>query len=660
MASRLNEYGALLGEIKRNGYAFLTARDYARRLSSGSPLPRKVCLLRVDVDSDPTTAFNMFARQRELGLQSTYYFRVSTFDAKIMRAIAAQGSEVGYHYEELATVAKRLGLFTREAVIAHMDVIQDEFRANMRRFSEVAGFAPETIASHGDFVNRALKIANTALISPRLRAEFGIVAEAYDAVFEETFDSRIIDRELPLLWSPETPQEAMKRGARIIRILVHPRQWHCSRAGNFRQEVTRIAEGVMFKSRAAARRIITGTAVGLICNVASSGIYAETTSQPPAMGKPASSCRTALAVPSDKPFRPGRGTEQIGRGLLYVSPAGSDMNDGSVGSPLRTLQAAADAARPGATVHVAPGVYDEVVHSQVDGTADAPIRFVSDVRGAAVIRPSGADGAVWVNRGDHVTIEGFEIDGSHSPAVRLGIDMQGSHVTVKNNHVHHILINGANDSDGGAGIVLDGARFGQTDQHAIGNLVHDIGADSPRVHGIYHQSTGSVVNNVVYNASQTGIVLWHDAHDVLIANNTVFSNRNGISVGAGDFYQAPSPANNVQVINNLVYDNTGIGIDEEGLTGTCNMYRNNLVYRNARNWGLQNGLTHTGTITADPQFVNYDPKGGGNYRLQPPSPAIDRGIAIEGLTYDIEGNARPQGRAIDIGAHEWIRASTRD
>ncbi len=359
---------------------------------------------------------------------------------------------------------------------------------------------------------------------------------------------------------------------------------------------------------------------------------------------------TYSGSPATSPATPSPSTDLSGI-HLYVSPDGSDMNDGSVGSPLRTLQAAADAARPGTTVHVAPGVYDEVVHSQVDGTADAPIRFVSDVRGAAVIRPSGADGAVWVNRGDHVTIEGFEIDGSHSPAVRLGIDMQGSHVTVKNNHVHHILINGANDSDGGAGIVLDGARFGQTDQHAIGNLVHDIGADSPRVHGIYHQSTGSVVNNVVYNASQTGIVLWHDAHDVLIANNTVFSNRNGISVGAGDFYQAPSPANNVQVINNLVYDNTGIGIDEEGLTGTGNLYQDNLVYGNAVNWGLQNGLTHTGTITADPQFVNYDPNGGGDYHLRSTSPAIDQGAITGAPNVDIDGFLR--SNAPDIGAYEW-------
>jgi hypothetical protein len=151
------------------------------------------------------------------------------------------------------------------------------------------------------------------------------------------------------------------------------------------------------------------------------------------------------------------------------------------------------------------------------------------------------------------------------------------------------------------------------------------------VQGIYHQSTGSVVNNVVYaNPSSVGILLWHDAHDITIANNTLVDNGIGLTVGAGDFYQPAKPAAGVEVVNNIVFNNRVYGIQEHGLTGK-NLYQNNLVYGNGSNWSLQNGNTHTGTITADPQFVSYQ-KG-------------------------IDGGLRTAGGAPDIGAYEKGAAS---
>jgi hypothetical protein len=130
----------------------------------------------------------------------------------------------------------------------HIDLVRDEFRANMRRFADAAGFMPTTIASHGDFANHMLKVPNTELIDAELRSEFGIVVEAYDPILEKTYDARIIDRELPVRWSPETPFQAIERGAGVMRILVHPRQWRCNRSENLRQDLIRIVEGVRFKA----------------------------------------------------------------------------------------------------------------------------------------------------------------------------------------------------------------------------------------------------------------------------------------------------------------------------------------------------------------------------------------------------------------------------
>ena len=62
------------------------------------------------------------------------------------------------------------------------------------------------------------------------------------------------------------------------------------------------------------------------------------------------------------------------------------------------------------------------------------------------------------------------------------------------------------------------------------------------------------------------------------------------------------------------------------------------------------GVTSTHAITGrDPLFL--DPAGG-NYHLRAGSPAVDAGIAVGGLTWDIDGDPRPLGTGYDIGADE--------
>ncbi len=69
-------------------------------------------MLRHDVDTDPGTAAAMWDIERELGVESSYFFRLSTLAPALMADIAAGGSEASYHYEEVATVAKRRRLRT--------------------------------------------------------------------------------------------------------------------------------------------------------------------------------------------------------------------------------------------------------------------------------------------------------------------------------------------------------------------------------------------------------------------------------------------------------------------------------------------------------------------------------------------------------------------
>jgi hypothetical protein len=199
----------------------------------------------------------------------------------------------------------------------------------------------------------------------------------------------------------------------------------------------------------------------------------------------------------------------------------------------------------------------------------------------------------------------------------------------------------------------------------IGNLIHDIGnpgSSTPcnQVHGIYEENPyGVIVNNIVYRASGYGIHLWHGASDAVVANNTSFNNRaSGIVIGGGDS-GVTTGDNNTACFNNITYNNSKYGITQQGTFGPNNVFTNNLIYGNG--WGAVSGLSETGTVTANPLFVNYNPTGTGDYHLQSGSPAIGAGVAAapagtnpgHTLGYDFDGNPRPVSGRYDIGAYEW-------
>jgi Right handed beta helix region/Protein of unknown function (DUF1565) len=344
---------------------------------------------------------------------------------------------------------------------------------------------------------------------------------------------------------------------------------------------------------------------------------------------------------------------------LYVSAAGQDANSGSQGSPFRTITAASRHAQAGTVIHVAPGRYAGGFTTAASGAAGAPVHYLSDVRSGARIVPSTeaiADMA-WNNKGEYVIIDGFEVEGSDggggSPW-RFGLYTSGAHSAIINCLVHHLGF--PCTALGGAGISGDSYYRG-FDIDLVSNIVHDIGPDRCAfVHGIYQTATGVVANNLVYRTSGWGIHLWHDAHDVLIANNTIFnSSYGGIVVGAGNQVHGQPRADQITVANNIAFDNAGIGIAEVGLTGFDNLFTNNLSYGNGRNWRLRTSQADKAAVRADPAFIRYDRDGGGDYRLAAGSPAIDAGIAAYAPRTDLNGIPRPRDGRCDIGAFQAPR-----
>lgn len=281
----------------------------------------------------------------------------------------------------------------------------------------------------------------------------------------------------------------------------------------------------------------------------------------------------------------------------YVNAlTGSDGNSGSEAAPFASIARASSLVTAGSTVHVAPGIYPGGIVTAADGSAAAPIAFVSDVEGAAVVTPGGSAEAVWWVQGDYVVLDGFQVDGSSDPQGLLGnvgIYVSGSYDVVTNAVVHDIATGHVGDIGHGAGAIVADSYYGGAHATVSDSVVYNIGNDRFD-QGIYMSTSGEVLNNTVYNVFAVGIHLWHNATNVHIENNIVYDNGLGILVGSGDYYNGfAGPDDYTSVINNTVYNND-YGISEQGFTGTHNAYVGNLVYNNSiYDYSLQNGNTFT-------------------------------------------------------------------
>jgi hypothetical protein len=325
---------------------------------------------------------------------------------------------------------------------------------------------------------------------------------------------------------------------------------------------------------------------------------------------------------------------------LYVSTHGEDHNPGTRAEPLRTISKAAALARPGTTVVVLPGRYVGSISSEVSGAGNARILFISQTPwGAQIV--GGSTEAAWRNDGDYVDIVNFDLSGNNVQ----GILNEGSYVRIVRNRVHGFTQ--------GDCIMTYNSGYTLHDIDIIGNIVHGCG-NTMLDHGIYAAyALGFITDNITYGNAGYGIHCWHNCGRLVISNNVSFGNGGGIVVGQGDSpHFGNVSADDMVVSNNIVVDNRIVGITEAGTTGPGNRYLNNLLYGNGDNRiGLKTGR-ESGTITADPEFVDYRPDGSGDYRLRDSSPGIDAGTNVGAPPYAIDGAPRPTGHGYDIGAYQ--------
>jgi hypothetical protein len=112
-APRHREYRQILEIARRRQYRVMSLLElYMNRKTLGR---QKVLALRHDVDNcNPRGVRLFFELEKEFRVSATYYFRLKTFRmVQIVREILEYGSEVGYHFEEPASLAKQCRIGSR-------------------------------------------------------------------------------------------------------------------------------------------------------------------------------------------------------------------------------------------------------------------------------------------------------------------------------------------------------------------------------------------------------------------------------------------------------------------------------------------------------------------------------------------------------------------
>jgi hypothetical protein len=153
---------------------------------------------------------------------------------------------------------------------------------------------------------------------------------------------------------------------------------------------------------------------------------------------------------------------------MYVNPKTVGSGDGSTRHPYRTIQDALDVAVPGSVIHLEPGVYDEMVKTEHDGTAARPIVVEGD--GTGMSRSDHyrtvlyGTGHIFTVQNDWYTLRGFAIDGQltlerHHPmstwpdaAAEVFAFKQGVQDEVSD--AHPLVVDGGSDKDV-TGTVID-------------------------------------------------------------------------------------------------------------------------------------------------------------------------------------------------------------
>lgn len=416
---------------------------------------------------------------------------------------------------------------------------------------------------------------------------------------------------------------------------------------------------------------------------------------------------TGGGISNPKPF-----TVRAGR-LLFVSTAGADTNAGTFTAPWKTATKAIASSQAGDIIYLMNGVSQTALDSASSslaiaksGTSTAPI---------ALVAYPGATATVGSSAGQQY---GIRTTAAASNWVLSGLTLRGalSALAVASSSNWRVIGNDISCPNGsGTGSCI--AATALTNAIFYRNLVHDNGSTSnvSKLYQAIQFDTGSNGidfgwNEVANTRSCRALQFYSDTtalfnltvHDNLIHdarcdginfatidpvkgtvkayNNVIYRSGTGPAPGGVEssyacIKVAGTNSAAVQLTANTLYDCGGRRNADSGavyatastvlvnniisvLSGESYLAANSTggMYSGSNNLFFGAGSIPTFSSASklgDPKFVTA----GSNFQLQAGSPAIDAGINT-GFSRDKNQVSRPQGTGYDMGAYEFIGATT--
>ena len=394
-----------------------------------------------------------------------------------------------------------------------------------------------------------------------------------------------------------------------------------------------------------------------------------------------------------------------------VATTGDDAAAGTDAAPWKTLQFAASKVAPGDTVVVKPGNYVGF-NLQTAGTQGSPIVFKAEA--GVTIDEGNADtnDGVNVENASYVEIAGFTVISKVVGGIRNGLRAaECDHVTFRNNKVQGAQKRGILTGHCDDLLIEDNRCSGSIDEHGIyvsnsgdrpvirRNVVFDNNGCGVHMNGDASMGGDGIISealveaNIAYNNGPGGGsgINCDGVQNSMFRNNLIYnSHASGISMYMGD--SADASKNNVIVNNTVLVAADGrwaLNI-RDGATG--NMAYNNILYSyHSFRGSIDVAANAFASLTSDynvvmDRFTNDDSttvmtlaqwqaavgkdahsivaapaalfvnEQGGDHHLSDSSPAIDKGTSTQAPAGDLDGNARPMGAAVDIGAYEFCTA----
>jgi hypothetical protein len=301
----------------------------------------------------------------------------------------------------------------------------------------------------------------------------------------------------------------------------------------------------------------------------------------------------------------------------YVSTSGNDNNPGTLGSPWRTIQHAANTVAAGDTVFVRAGVYNEHVNVPVSGNATAGYTTfqsypgeTATVDGAGLDVPNGQYGLFNIDRQSYLIIQGFEIRNYKTLSTKnvpIGIYIHGAgtNLQILNNHIHNIQTRakGCNANAFGltvygtqapdsinnltiSGNEIDHLKTGCSETMSVDGNVQYFVITSNLIHDNNNIGIGAIgFEGVAPKGSMCGADPCDRARDGLIAQNTVYKITSYGNPAYGNQYAADGVyvdgGTRIIIERNRIYQvDLGIEMASEhsGKTTDNIIARNNLIY----------------------------------------------------------------------------------